>query len=155
VIQPEGEPEVLPEDMTAAVPASGSMVNSGPLSGTPESRAFDCAVAHVEKLGVGQRAVNYRLRDWLISRQRYWGAPIPMVYCPELRCSAGARRSTARSAARRCGMEADRRKPAEAASYLALYNLPGLRRASGARYGHDGHLYVFVLVSPALFEPTV
>jgi leucyl-tRNA synthetase len=80
VIQPEGEPQAVAE-MTAAVPAAGVMVNSGPLTGTSGEQAFDRAVEHVEKLGAGHRAVNYRLRDWLISRQRYWGAPIPMVYC--------------------------------------------------------------------------
>jgi len=81
VIQPEGDPVDVAE-MTAAVPASGRMVNSGPLSGTPGDQAFHRAVEYVENLGVGHRAVTYRLRDWLISRQRYWGAPIPMVYCP-------------------------------------------------------------------------
>jgi len=80
VIQPEGE-ELNAAEMTAAAPASGRMVNSGPLTGTPGSQAFDRAVEYIEKLGAGHRAVNYRLRDWLISRQRYWGAPIPMIYC--------------------------------------------------------------------------
>ncbi len=80
VIQPEGE-SIEPAAMTAAVPASGQMVNSGPLTGTPGEKAFACAIEHVEKIGAGSRTVNYRLRDWLISRQRYWGAPIPMVYC--------------------------------------------------------------------------
>jgi leucyl-tRNA synthetase len=82
VIQPEGE-SVNEKEMTAAVPAYGQMVNSGSLTGTSGEQAFDKAVEYVEKMGVGRRAVNYRLRDWLISRQRYWGAPIPMVYCPK------------------------------------------------------------------------
>jgi leucyl-tRNA synthetase len=80
VIQPEGA-AINPDELTTAVPAEGQMVNSGALSGTPGSKAFDCAIEHVEKLGVGRRTINYRLRDWLISRQRYWGSPIPIVYC--------------------------------------------------------------------------
>jgi leucyl-tRNA synthetase len=58
-------------------------VASGPLTGTPADQAFEKAVAFVEEKGAGRRAVTFRLRDWLISRQRYWGAPIPVVYCPE------------------------------------------------------------------------
>ena len=81
VIQPP-EVEVIREDqMTAAVPASGMMVNSGPLTGTPGDQAIKKAIQMVESKGAGHSAVNYRLRDWLISRQRYWGAPIPMVFC--------------------------------------------------------------------------
>ncbi len=82
VIQPEGSPETDPTEMTAAVEAHGAMVNSGPLSGTPEENTMEAAIAYIEKLGVGKGAVTYRLHDWLISRQRYWGAPIPIIYCP-------------------------------------------------------------------------
>jgi len=63
------------------VPASGVMVNSGPLSGTLGDIAFGRATTYIEERGVGKASVNYKLRDWLISRQRYWGAPIPMVFC--------------------------------------------------------------------------
>ena len=81
VIHPNGQEMILPEEMTEAVEAHGSMVNSGPLTGTPEEESFEAACRYIEELGVGKSATNYRLHDWLISRQRYWGAPIPVVYC--------------------------------------------------------------------------
>jgi leucyl-tRNA synthetase len=59
----------------------GRMIHSGALSDTPGEQAVERTTAHLQERGVGSYAVNYRLRDWLISRQRYWGAPIPMVYC--------------------------------------------------------------------------
>jgi len=81
VIQPAEEETLDAAEMEAAVPAAGQMVNSGPLSGTPAEATFDRAVEYLEQKGIGERSVNYRLRDWLISRQRYWGAPIPIVHC--------------------------------------------------------------------------
>ncbi|HPD62777.1 MAG TPA: leucine--tRNA ligase [Anaerolineaceae bacterium] len=83
VIQPPGLPELKSEDVTMPLPAFGTMVNSGELSGTPAEQSFRRAVEYVEKIGAGKAATNYRLRDWLISRQRYWGAPIPVVHCPD------------------------------------------------------------------------
>ncbi len=61
----------------------GTMINSGPFSGTPGDVAVRKVTEWLEEQGTGQFAVNYRLRDWLISRQRYWGAPIPIIYCDE------------------------------------------------------------------------
>ncbi len=83
VIQPEDMDEIIADDMTESVPAKGAMVNSGHLTGTPGDEAFDKIIAYLEKKGTGHRDVNYRLRDWLISRQRYWGTPIPMIHCPK------------------------------------------------------------------------
>jgi leucyl-tRNA synthetase len=82
VIQPDEVASLDGDTMAESVPAKGRMVNSGELTGTPGDIAFKKAIQMVESKGVGKRAVNYRLRDWLISRQRYWGAPIPMIHCP-------------------------------------------------------------------------
>jgi len=61
----------------------GAMINSDQFSGTPGDIAVQQVTQWLEEKGVGRGTVNYRLRDWLISRQRYWGAPIPIIYCPE------------------------------------------------------------------------
>ncbi len=60
----------------------GTMVNSGQFDGLDSGEGFDKICDWLESKGLGKRSVKYRLRDWLISRQRYWGAPIPVVYCP-------------------------------------------------------------------------
>lgn len=80
VIQPEGE-ELDGASMTAAYAGEGKLVNSGEFNGLPNEEAWDRIAETIEARGLGRKRVNYRLRDWLISRQRYWGAPIPIVYC--------------------------------------------------------------------------
>jgi leucyl-tRNA synthetase len=69
------------EDLTEAYVGPGTMVNSGPMSGTPTPSGIPEVIRYLERKGMGAGTVNYRIRDWLISRQRYWGAPIPIVYC--------------------------------------------------------------------------
>jgi len=81
VIQPENMETLDGATMSGAVPAKGIMVNSGSLNGTPADQTIDAAIDFIEDRGVGEAAVTYRIRDWLISRQRYWGAPIPVIYC--------------------------------------------------------------------------
>ncbi|HLF28602.1 MAG TPA: leucine--tRNA ligase [Anaerolineae bacterium] len=71
------------QPLSAAYDGPGAMVNSGPFDGTPAPESKHKVIRWLEEQGIGKGAVTYRLRDWLISRQRYWGAPIPIVYCPE------------------------------------------------------------------------
>ena len=71
------------EPLAAAHTGPGRMINSGPWDGLPSGEAAGRVAEWMEEQGVGRRTVQYRMRDWLISRQRYWGAPIPIVYCDE------------------------------------------------------------------------
>ncbi|MFE5671455.1 leucine--tRNA ligase [Agromyces sp. NPDC056523] len=79
----EDLPELDPASTGVALAGDGRLMNSGPLNGLSKSNAIRRAIELLEERGVGRAAKNYRLRDWLISRQRYWGTPIPIIHCDE------------------------------------------------------------------------
>jgi len=80
VIQPDGPP-LEADALPAAYDGPGRLVNSGEFDGLASEEAIPRMAAHAEAGGFGRATVTYRLKDWLISRQRYWGTPIPVVYC--------------------------------------------------------------------------
>ncbi len=75
------EKNLIPENMEQAYVEDGIMANSGRFDGLSNLAAKDKIADHIEKSGLGKRTMNWRLRDWGISRQRYWGTPIPIIYC--------------------------------------------------------------------------
>ena len=78
---PDGKPLPDPVESGLATAGDGVLVNSGPLDGLAKTDAIAATVENLQRDGVGHAATNYRLRDWLISRQRYWGTPIPIIHC--------------------------------------------------------------------------
>ncbi|MCX5917737.1 MAG: leucine--tRNA ligase [Deltaproteobacteria bacterium] len=83
VIQPPEKPALDSATMSEAYTEDGVLVNSAPFNGMTSEEAREAIAQHLEEKGLGKKAIHYRLRDWGISRQRYWGAPIPIIYCPQ------------------------------------------------------------------------
>ncbi len=81
VVAPADQPDFAVEN--DAYTSDGVMINSDFLNGLPVDEAKEQAIAAIEAQGIGNRRINYRLRDWGVSRQRYWGCPIPIIYCAD------------------------------------------------------------------------
>jgi leucyl-tRNA synthetase len=80
VVQPP-DASLESEEMERPFPDYGTVVDSGPFTGLPSREALRAMTEHAEAQGFGKKAITYKLRDWGISRQRYWGTPIPMIHC--------------------------------------------------------------------------
>ena len=84
IVQVIKEPNTSEDTLTCAYTGDGIMINSGFLNGIDKKEiAIDKMIAFLEEKNIGKKTVNYRLQDWIFSRQRFWGEPIPMIHCPE------------------------------------------------------------------------
>ena len=129
-----------------------TLVESAQFSGLPVEEAKRAIVEWLGERGRGRPAVSFRLRDWGFSRQRYWGAPIPVVYCGRVRDRSRARRRAAGAAARGGGLPAEGQAAAGFERGVAERPLPVVRRPRAARGRDDGHVRRLRLVLPALLR---
>ena len=82
VLDPEN-PEIDVKDLKEAFISNGKMINSDEFNGMDNIEAIEKITEYIENQNIGKKSINFRLRDWLISRQRYWGTPIPMIHCDD------------------------------------------------------------------------
>ena len=153
VVVDTGQPD--PAQTWAATAGDGTLVNSGPINGLAKAEAIAAITAILEEKGQGRASVNYRLRDWLVSRQRFWGTPIPIVHCPacgevpvpddqlpvvlpDLRGQDLVPRGVS---------------PLAAAEDWVNVSCPVLRRRGQTRHRHDGHVRGLLLVHVPVLLP--
>ena len=146
-----------PDDWDAdggeAYTGDGVKINSGFLDGLDIVTAKALAIDWLEENGIGERKVNYRLRDWLVSRQRFWGCPIPAVYCPEHGVVPVPEDQLPIVAPDDVEFLPDRAVAARPPRGFPAHDLPDLRWPGPARDRHHGHLRRLVVVLPALLRP--
>ena len=135
-----------PDAMTEATSNDGVLVQSGRYDGMPSDDARMALTEEASRRSIGEATVQYRLKDWGISRQRYWGTPIPVVYCDEVRHGAGAVRQPSRRAAEAGGVQRARRLAAGAGAGVRQHHVPRVRWTGTPGDRHDGYLRRFVVV---------
>ena len=132
--------------LTEAVSNDGVIVNSGPWDGLPSDEARARMTADAKTRGIGEGTVQFRMKDWGISRQRYWGTPIPMVYCDKDGVQAVAGRPVAGRAAEGHRVHRPRRLAAGPGAGVRQHDVSQVRRTRASRDRHDGHVRGLIVV---------
>ena len=146
VIRPNDGALPAADKMTEAYVAYGTMAASGEFTGLTSEAGIARMTALAEEKGFGKGAVTYRLRDWGISRQRYWGTPIPMIHCPHCGVVAVPDEGPSGIAAGQRRTDGIGRIPAEDGAGIHRRAVPQVRSRGPARVRHDGHLHRLELV---------
>ena len=131
----------------------GPTINSGFLDGLDQAEAKAAIIEWLEERGIGEGTIQYRLRDWLISRQRYWGCPIPMIDCPTCGLVPVPDDQLAGAATRGRGLRPQGAVAARHARGLGAHHLSLLWRRSPTGDRHDGHLRRLVVVLLSIHRP--
>ena len=131
------------------------MVNSGPFDGTPSVEGKGAVVEYGEERGFAKGTVTYRLRDWLISRQRYWGTPIPIIYCPDCGTVPVPEDDLPVLLPEDAEFVPTGESPLKLHDGFRNVELPAVRQGRRARDRHDGHVHGLVLVPVPLPEPAL
>ena len=132
--------------MTEAYDGPGVLVNSGPMTGKRVPEELPEIIRWLDETGRGKAEVTYRLRDWLISRQRYWGTPIPVIYCDDCGMVPVPEDQLPVELPLDAEFTPTGQSPLVHARGVPEHDLPALRRPGAARDRHHGHLRRFVLV---------
>ncbi len=147
------DPEAARDDEGLPYPGDGPMVGSGRFDGKGNREAYGEIVEWLADEGRGEPAVNYRLRDWLVSRQRYWGAPIPIVYCDECGIVPVPDDQLPVELPEVDDYAPQGRSPLAAAEDWVATECPSCGGAGAPRDRHDGHLRRLLLVLHPLPRP--
>ena len=134
------------EDLEEAYAGEGTMVDSDKFDGTPSTEGKEKVTAWLEERGAGEATVTYRLHDWLISRQRYWGTPIPIIFCDECGIVPVPEEDLPVLLPEEYRVHAHGRIAAQARPGLLQHRVSELRRSRHARDGHDGHVHGLLVV---------
>ena len=117
--------------------------------------AFEKACEYIKRKGVGKKTINYKLRDWLVSRQRYWGAPIPIIYCKKCGVVLVPDDQLPVTLPEDVEWKPTGESPVKASSNMAIYQMSYLWWRCGKGNGYARYLHVFFVVSLAVFESRI
>ena len=140
------------EKLEVAYTEPGTMVNSGDFNGMPNDRGAEAIAAYVEARGTGARTQTYRLRDWLVSRQRYWGTPIPIIHCPTCGAVPVPEDQLPVLLPEDAEFKPTGESPLARNEGFVRAPCPQCGGRGPTRDGHHGHVLRLVLVLPALPE---
>ena len=153
VIQPSDVAPLTGEALDAASTEPGTLVESGEFSGLSSREAIATMTRAADAGGFGHAEVQYRLKDWGVSRQRYWGTPIPIVYCDGCGTVPVPYESAPRRAAARRSVYRSWRLAVGPGTRVRPDDVPGLRRPRAPRDRHNGYLCRLVVVLLPLLRP--
>ena len=145
VISPPDQ-DLKEETMTEAYVEEGILVNSGPFNGLRNREALEDIAEYLESKGLGHKTVNYRLRDWNISRQRYWGAPIPIIYCEKCGVVPVPEKDLPVVLPLDLELRPNGGSPLPFAPSFSEVSMSSVQGTRKARDGHDGHFRGILLV---------